>query len=63
IVRIPEEQLELEVEPFLEDQELRLAFRYWEGAVRVTGSGPTGAVAGRGYVELTGYGGSGPNWR
>ncbi|MBT3327364.1 MAG: carotenoid 1,2-hydratase [Gemmatimonadales bacterium] len=63
IVRIPEEQLELEVEPFLEDQELRLAFRYWEGAVRVTGSGPTGPVAGRGYVELTGYGGSGPNWR
>jgi predicted secreted hydrolase len=63
IIRIPEEELELEIEPLLADQELRLAFRYWEGAVRISGSGPEGPVSGRGYVELTGYGGSGPNWR
>ena len=37
------------------DFELRLSFRYWEGAVRVGGRGPSGAIGGRGYVELTGY--------
>ncbi len=32
-----------------------VSFRYWEGAVRVTGTGPAGPVTGRGYVELVGY--------
>jgi predicted secreted hydrolase len=38
------------------DQENRggSAPHYWEGAVRVIGSG--GALAGEGFVELTGYG-------
>jgi predicted secreted hydrolase len=48
---VPSESIELEVRPVLADQELDLAFRYWEGAVDVTGT-----AAGRGYVELTGYG-------
>ncbi len=43
------------VEPLLADQELDVTFRYWEGAVRVRGSGASGDVAGRGYVELVGY--------
>ena len=42
------------------DQELRVAFRYWEGSVRVMGTGEDGRdVAGRGYAELTGYAGTG----
>lgn len=54
-VRIPAEGLDLEVVPLMADQELRLTFRYWEGAVTVTGSGPAGPLTGEGYVELTGY--------
>lgn len=49
-VRVPDAGLELELEPVLADQELRVALRYWEGAVDVRGT-----AAGRGYVELTGY--------
>ncbi len=57
-IRVPGRGWDLTVEPAVADQELRLAFRYWEGAVRVTGSGEGGQrVAGRGYVELTGYAG------
>lgn len=51
-LRVPGHDLDLEVRPLLADQELRLAVRYWEGAVSVTGS-----VTGRGYAELTGYAG------
>ena len=48
---------ELVVEPQVRDQELNLTVRYWEGAVRIDGSGQDGeAIGGRGYVELTGYG-------
>ena len=50
----------LHIEPVLEGQELDLAFRYWEGAVLVRGTGQDGSlVDGRGYVELTGYAGGG----
>lgn len=52
-VRIPSEGLDLRVEPWLPDQELRGSFRYWEGAVRVRSE--DGRVRGNGYVELTGY--------
>ncbi len=62
-VRIPGEKLELRVEPLVADQELRLAFRYWEGAVRVSGDGPDGPITGLGYVELTGYAVGGQSWR
>jgi len=54
----PPHGLALSIEPVLDDQELDLAFRYWEGAVHVTGTGVGGApVDGVGYVELTGYAG------
>lgn len=53
-IGVPSEGWRLDVEPVLAGQELDLTFRYWEGAVRVGGSGPQG----RGYVELTGYGGA-----
>ncbi len=52
-ISIPDEGLELIVEPWIKDQEMRLSLEYWEGAVRVSGT-----VAGQGYVELTGYSGS-----
>jgi len=45
----------VELEPLVSDCELRVAVRYWEGAVRVKGTRESRALAGRGFVELTGY--------
>jgi predicted secreted hydrolase len=47
---------DLAVRPLLADQELRLSFRYWEGAVAASGTHGGRPVTARGYVELTGYG-------
>ncbi|MEM9386233.1 MAG: lipocalin-like domain-containing protein [Pseudomonadota bacterium] len=55
ILRLPDQALVLEVKAALEDQELRLATRYWEGAVTVAGQQGERAVSGRGYLELAGY--------
>ncbi len=52
---VPAEELQLEIRPLVADQELRHTFRYWEGAVAVAGSHRGAPIAGRGYVELTGY--------
>lgn len=57
-ISVPKGDLELNVEPYLADQELNLTVRYWEGAVRIEGTGGQGPVTGSGYVELTGYGDS-----
>ncbi len=57
-LRIPRYGLDLEVTPYLEDQELNLGVRYWEGAVRVSNTDTGGQKVGSGYVELAGYGGS-----
>ncbi|HYO12340.1 MAG TPA: lipocalin-like domain-containing protein [Thermoanaerobaculia bacterium] len=54
-LHIPSESLELEVRPFLADQELDVSFHYWEGAVEVEGIRGGKPVRGQGYVELTGY--------
>jgi predicted secreted hydrolase len=58
-IRIPKENLELTVEPFMADQENNLTVRYWEGAVKVTGIQHNDRnkeqVSGYGYVELAGY--------
>ncbi len=60
-LRAPDRGVDLLIEPVLRDQELDLAFRYWEGSVRVRGTGPGGEdTAGLGYVELTGYAGAPP---
>ncbi len=53
-VSVPAAGLDLTLEPWLEDQEMRVSFPYWEGAVKILDSG-TGRVIGQGYVELTGY--------
>lgn len=54
-VRVPSQDLSLQVEPLLADQELNLSFTYWEGAVVIGGTRAGKALAGTGYVELTGY--------
>jgi predicted secreted hydrolase len=56
-LRVPSEELDLRIDPVLRDQELDLSVLYWEGAVRVLGSRAGAPLSGRGYVELTGYGG------
>jgi predicted secreted hydrolase len=56
-LRVPAEGLDLEVTPWLPQQELNVTFRYWEGAVDVRAWGAR-QVNGSGYVELTGYGAS-----
>lgn len=47
--------LSVEVEPWQEDQEMNVAVRYWEGAMRVKGTRGGRPVAGYGYLELAGY--------
>ncbi len=54
-VVVPSAQIDLVVEPWIAEQEMRVSFPYWEGAVRFTGTSGGLAVTGNGYVELTGY--------
>ena len=49
-VKIPQYDLDLSVEALLDDQEMQMTVRYWEGAVEVSGS-----ANGVGYLELSGY--------
>jgi predicted secreted hydrolase len=55
-LRVPALALEVSVRPVLADQELLTTPDYWEGAVDVSGTRAGQNVAGRGYVELVGYG-------
>jgi predicted secreted hydrolase len=52
---VPAEGLELEIEPYLADQELAVSYAYWEGAVQVEGQRAGRPVRGAGYIEMTGY--------
>lgn len=52
---IPALDLAVEVAATVEDQELNLAVRYWEGMVRARGTRGNRAISGRGYLEMTGY--------
>jgi predicted secreted hydrolase len=54
-LRVPSAAIDVEVTPETPDQELNLAFRYWEGAARVFGTSASAEVTGLGHVELTGY--------
>ena len=49
-LQVPAEGIDLEITPHAPDQELDVSIRYWEGAVRVSGTSN-----GHGYVEMTGY--------
>ena len=53
---IPGAGISLEITPRLPDQELIVGPRYWEGAVGAAGTAGGRPIAGRGYVELVGYG-------
>jgi len=52
---IPKRKIELDIEPIFNDQELNVSYRYWEGAVKITGLKAGKEIKGKGYVELTGY--------
>ena len=52
---LPGSGIELEIQPYLEQQELALSVRYWEGAVHADGRGPSGPLTAEGYLELAGY--------
>ena len=56
-VSVPSLDLQLDVQPVMDDQELRTTVLYWEGAVDVSGKRNGKKLGGRGYVELTGYAG------
>jgi predicted secreted hydrolase len=55
-VKIADLDLTLQIAPRMADQELRLSFTYWEGAVQISGSQGGKEIRGSGYIELTGYG-------
>jgi predicted secreted hydrolase len=56
---VPSADLDLELSPYLADQELRTErstqVTYWEGAVALHSRSPGRPITGQGYVELTGY--------
>jgi predicted secreted hydrolase len=54
-LRLASQGLELEIRPYLQQQEIDLSVRYWEGAVHAEGLGPQGRVTAQGYLELAGY--------
>ena len=47
--------LELQIAPQVEDQELDGVIRYWEGAIDASGTHAGHAIHAEGYLELTGY--------
>lgn len=57
-VQVPSLKIDLEVNPYIPDQELNLTFIYWEGAVKIRGVQNRESIHGDGYVELTGYSGA-----
>jgi len=52
---VPVQNLEVEIVPLINDQELNVSYRYWEGAVSVNGTKNGKPISGQGYVELAGY--------
>jgi predicted secreted hydrolase len=60
-VTIPSEEIELDILPAFNDQELitnrSTRVTYWEGAVGIKGKFRDKPVTGNGYVEMTGYAG------
>ena len=49
------DDLQLELVPMLENQELNLSQRYWAGLVRLSGNSAGRVLSGTGQVELTAY--------
>jgi predicted secreted hydrolase len=55
VLEVPSIGLILEIEPYMDDQEVNAAYVYWEGAVEFEGTYGDKLVQGSGYVEMTGY--------
>jgi predicted secreted hydrolase len=55
VLEVPSIGLILEIEPYMDDQEVNAAYVYWEGAVGFEGTYGDKLVQGSGYVEMTGY--------
>ncbi|HEX4201455.1 MAG TPA: lipocalin family protein, partial [Chthoniobacterales bacterium] len=47
--------VDAEISTPVEDQELNVGVRYWEGCVRISGTRNQQPVKGKGYLELTGF--------
>jgi predicted secreted hydrolase len=62
-VTLPAHDIDLTVEPLIQDQEMETSFIYWEGAVTAEGTLAGQPVAGEGYVELTGYSGQSSSYQ
>lgn len=54
-IRVPSQGLSLDIAPRLDEQELDLSVRYWEGAVDAKGRAGGETITGQGYLELAGY--------
>jgi len=54
-IELDDFDLRLQVDAELDDQELNTSVRYWEGAVRASGSHKGVPVKAQGYLEMTGY--------
>lgn len=54
-INIEHKNLKMKITPVMNDQEMNLFFRYWEGAVRINGTLDGEEITGFGYIELTGY--------
>ena len=60
-IQVPKAQLVLDVTTPLDNQELSTegaGISYWEGVIDVKGTSGAAPIAGRGYLEMTGYRGS-----
>jgi predicted secreted hydrolase len=55
-MQLPSRQLDLTLTPLLDDQEHHTSVRYWEGALRISGTDHGRPITGYGYLEMTGYG-------
>ena len=54
-ITIPKLDIQAQVSPLMNNQELPFSTTYWEGAVQLAGSHAQQPLEGQGYVELTGY--------
>ena len=54
-ISVPSLDLDMQVLPMINNQELLLSTTYWEGAIEIDGVQSQQQIHGKGYVELTGY--------
>ncbi|TAE31675.1 MAG: carotenoid 1,2-hydratase [Candidatus Kapaibacterium sp.] len=54
-IRLPAQNMEFRLTPLVQNQELNVSVRYWEGAVKIAGKQGNTVLSGYGYVEMTGY--------